>query len=460
MSLALIPVLSERGAQRTLPALGQREGLDSPVHKPSRLLLKEYRPIQPLKSPKRILPPKIKNNGLSIPLESTPKTRVQVMVSRPSRGKSSDRNTGGEEDRSTVCTSLGSITIPKVHRCSTETSLLSTSHPPSPILPAISSNADLKPSKPSCRSISPSKAAKNMKFIVKNINERSSKVREDSQIVKEVRQKLMRIDSNKEKIYFVKHIRSYASQHLAGVDTEKLSNFHKHVHCFLHSSYQAMQKLKDDYILERHPVRPATRRHQDRKVLMLDLDETLIHCSGDLDQWALFEKEVDFINEEGETLKGLVNLRPGVHDFLARMADHYEIWIFTASQRYYAARLVALLDPGRRWISEIHCRERCSKTKSGLLVKDLAQFGLSEEQMVLVDNNPSCLWPQPQCGIPIIPFETDRNDKELACLSKFLISIAKEPHTSVLTDHFKLKVLLENPIHNYLTTIHESAKPK
>ena len=40
-----------------------------------------------------------------------------------------------------------------------------------------------------------------------------------------------------------------------------------------------------------------------------------------------------------------VQLRPGCKEFLERMAEHYELVIYTASLRQYADPLMDILDP-------------------------------------------------------------------------------------------------------------------
>ena len=65
--------------------------------------------------------------------------------------------------------------------------------------------------------------------------------------------------------------------------------------------------------------------------LVLDLDETLIHC---LDQQEIMPL-----------------IRPGTEKFLEEMSKYYEIVIFTASVKDYADTILNQLDPEKKFIS-------------------------------------------------------------------------------------------------------------
>lgn len=74
---------------------------------------------------------------------------------------------------------------------------------------------------------------------------------------------------------------------------------------------------------------PKSKHNQNKKTLVLDLDETLVHSSfkpfsipSDIILKIEFENKIHEIN---------VLIRPGVEEFLERMAKHYELVIFTAS---------------------------------------------------------------------------------------------------------------------------------
>ena len=81
-----------------------------------------------------------------------------------------------------------------------------------------------------------------------------------------------------------------------------------------------------------------------RKTLVLDLDETLVHCSvtEPADQKVDFTFPVQF---HGETYSVHVKCRPYLQQFLQEMCQHFEVIVFTASQKVYADALLNILDP-------------------------------------------------------------------------------------------------------------------
>jgi TFIIF-interacting CTD phosphatase-like protein len=79
--------------------------------------------------------------------------------------------------------------------------------------------------------------------------------------------------------------------------------------------------------------------------LVLDLDETLVHCTVDPTPDANLVFPVMF---HGMEYQVHVRLRPYLFEFLERVHDQYEVVIFTASQQVYADELLNLIDPGKK----------------------------------------------------------------------------------------------------------------
>jgi CTD small phosphatase-like protein 2 len=81
--------------------------------------------------------------------------------------------------------------------------------------------------------------------------------------------------------------------------------------------------------------------------LVLDLDETLVHCSVD----PIPDADVTFpVAFNGVSYQVYVRKRPYLDRFLQWIAGKFEVTIFTASQQVYAEKLLNLLDPEGRYI--------------------------------------------------------------------------------------------------------------
>ncbi|MFQ6670150.1 hypothetical protein Gotur_035195, partial [Gossypium turneri] len=90
--------------------------------------------------------------------------------------------------------------------------------------------------------------------------------------------------------------------------------------------------------------------------LVLDLDETLVHSTLEPCDDADFTFTV-FFNMKEHTV--YVKQRPHLHKFLEKVAEMFEVVIFTASQSIYAEQLLDILDPDRKLISRRVYRESC-----------------------------------------------------------------------------------------------------
>ena len=136
----------------------------------------------------------------------------------------------------------------------------------------------------------------------------------------------------------------------------------------------------------------------ERKILILDLDETLIHTVEKQENC-----QVTITDANGSNIR--MNIRPYAVEFLRNMSVHYQIFVFTASTKGYAEPILLHLDPESTLISGLLCRPSCVLTEQGCYVKDLRLF---QEQnlsnVVIVDNYVHSFGLQMENGIPIVPF--------------------------------------------------------
>lgn len=170
----------------------------------------------------------------------------------------------------------------------------------------------------------------------------------------------------------------------------------------------------------------------ERKCLVIDLDETLIHSS-----FHIAVSSADFVIdlELGQGIeKVYVQKRPGVDEFLEAVSEVYEVVIFTASLPSYANAVINLLDPERKRISHRLFRDSCVYYR-GQYIKDLTLLGRSLHEIIIIDNSPVSYLFQPDHAVPIPSWYSDITDKHLKNIQDPLVSLAimDEPLSSLHT---------------------------
>jgi RNA polymerase II subunit A small phosphatase-like protein len=165
---------------------------------------------------------------------------------------------------------------------------------------------------------------------------------------------------------------------------------------------------------------PASLSNKGKMCLALDLDETLVHSSFQYVDNASFVIDVTI---EGTVHNVYVMKRPGVDEFMRRMAEHFEIIIYTASLSKYADPLLDILDP-HKVIAKRLFRENCV-FYDGHYVKDLSLLDREIGQTIIVDNSPMSYMFHPENAIDCGSFFDDPMDVEMWQIADFLESIAE-----------------------------------
>jgi CTD small phosphatase-like protein 2 len=173
-----------------------------------------------------------------------------------------------------------------------------------------------------------------------------------------------------------------------------------------------------------HPHMPAAllppKAPGARKVtLVLDLDETLVHCGFTEVPGADIRLQIEY---GGAPYTVVGKRRPHLRAFLREAARHFELVCFTASQQLYAEKIVQLIDPDG-CISHSLYRDACVHVR-GTFVKDLALLGRDLRHTLLLDNSPHVFGFHPDNGVPISSWFDDDADAELPATLAWLRTLA------------------------------------
>ena len=159
-----------------------------------------------------------------------------------------------------------------------------------------------------------------------------------------------------------------------------------------------------------------------KKTLVLDLDETLVHSS--MNPLPNGSHLILPINVAGKNYNVYVLIRPFLEQFLMEMSLLYEIVIFTASLAEYAEPLLKIIDKNKV-VKHILNRNHCLFYQ-GLFIKDLKVINRDIKDLIIIDNNPVSYSLNKENGIPILSWFDNPNDNELmklVPLLKYLSSI-------------------------------------
>jgi len=154
------------------------------------------------------------------------------------------------------------------------------------------------------------------------------------------------------------------------------------------------------------------------KLLILDLDETLIHgAESPLEMPADFSVGPFYIYE-----------RPYVQAFMSFCREHFKVAIWTTATENYAEAILQTICDDDYPFEFIWCRDRCTVKGEGydgeLLwskdLKKLKRLGWNLDQVLVVEDKPENLSRHYGNVIRIAPFEGDQGDIELKRLMPFL----------------------------------------
>lgn len=197
-----------------------------------------------------------------------------------------------------------------------------------------------------------------------------------------------------------------------------------------------------------------SKERQNKKIALFDLDETLVHCIGDINKNNCDNpkfKNAHKINVllpcNKEVTIG-INIRPHLKESLDKIKDVYNIVIFTASHRSYSDAVLNYLDPEDKYFHYRLYRDSCVQYKTNdmnFYVKDLDIFNdnYNLKDIIIIDNSLLSFAYHINNGIPVVPFYDSKQDSELPLLSFYLLSISNyKDLREANREHIKLEYFL------------------
>ena len=159
----------------------------------------------------------------------------------------------------------------------------------------------------------------------------------------------------------------------------------------------------------------------DRKLsLVVDLDQTIIHACIEptVGEWQKDKnnpnydavKDVRSFQLKDDGPRGLasecwyyVKLRPGLKEFLAKIAEMYELHVYTMGTRAYATNIAKLVDPDKKLFGD----RIISRDESGsMTAKSLARLFPVDTKMVCIIDDRADVWPNNRPNlIKVIPYD-------------------------------------------------------
>lgn len=171
-----------------------------------------------------------------------------------------------------------------------------------------------------------------------------------------------------------------------------------------------------------------------KKLLILDLDETLIYATE-----ASLPRQADFLVEQYHIYK-----RPFLKVFLKNCLDWFEVAVWTSSTPSYAIAIVSAIFENPKTLSFVWASDRCTvaydlerfeyyKRKN---LKKVKRKGYRLESIIAVDDTPQ-KWEQSYGNlVRVNPFEGEETDDELKYLLLYLERLRYEENIRSVEKRF------------------------
>ena len=177
---------------------------------------------------------------------------------------------------------------------------------------------------------------------------------------------------------------------------------------------------------------PKSKGKKQKKIALFDLDETLVHCTGDINlKTEPYQHCINVVLPGNIETKVGINIRPFWKKTLNLIKKYYHIVVFTASHQAYADAVLDFMDPTKKYFNYRLYRNNCSLVDINnvkFYVKDLDIFNefYDLKDIIIVDNSVLSFIYHLENGIPIVPYYNEDKDGSLYVVGLYLIHIYKE----------------------------------
>ena len=193
---------------------------------------------------------------------------------------------------------------------------------------------------------------------------------------------------------------------------------------------------------------------KNKKLLILDLDETLIHSDLDFtlkEKISKYDTILYFNSDEEKNIPIPLLIRPGMEKFLDYAEKEFDLVVFTASDQSYADAIINYIERDKKYFKMRLYRNHCIFIEPGLYIKDLRIFSNIKklEDIIILDNSLFSFANQLNNGILITSFFCDMNDSFLENVKCYLEYIKNEKDIRLINkESFRLEEIKEDIIRN------------
>ena len=213
---------------------------------------------------------------------------------------------------------------------------------------------------------------------------------------------------------------------------------------------EKIKEIKKNLALT-YPICPL---EKNKKLLILDLDETLAHSDLDFslkDKIQKYDTILHFNSDEEKNIPIPLLIRPWTKEFLDYAVQEFDLVIFTASDKQYANEIIDFIEKDKKYFKMRLYRNHCLFIEPGLYIKDLRIFSdyKNIEDIIILDNSLFSFANQLNNGILITSFFSDLNDTFLENVKCYLEYIKIQKDIRLMNkESFRFEEIKEDIIRN------------